>query len=212
MDEEQSVLDFFANPENLPLGLSVAEQMDKIREQMNNHFWLAFQDHIRNLIAADGSRWNTNLTEDRNSNKRLLGLSCYPAPEQHLFLRPMMEQQYIDGSWRVYTGIMWSDKPSRHHLGMESVNALRVFLNSSGYKSNDSFLGWQWTNHFPQRRDFLMQYKREPQAVLANLADSFNIFMQEKRELLEQANTELGGLRTGELADTLKELRKTLLD
>ena len=36
MNEEQAVLDFFSQNENLPLGLSVAEQMDKIREQINN--------------------------------------------------------------------------------------------------------------------------------------------------------------------------------
>ena len=39
MNEEQEVLKFFAQTENLSLGLSVAEQMDKLREQMNNRLW-----------------------------------------------------------------------------------------------------------------------------------------------------------------------------
>ena len=50
MNEEQAVLDFFAQTENLPLGLSVAEQMDRLREQMNNRLWLEL---LPRLNAAD---------------------------------------------------------------------------------------------------------------------------------------------------------------
>jgi hypothetical protein len=42
MNEEQAVLDFFSRTENLSLGLSVAEQMDELRVQMNNRLW---RDH-----------------------------------------------------------------------------------------------------------------------------------------------------------------------
>jgi hypothetical protein len=39
MNEQQSVLDFFAKVENLPLGLAVAEQMDEVCKKMNNRLW-----------------------------------------------------------------------------------------------------------------------------------------------------------------------------
>ena len=42
-NEEQAVLDFFAQKENLPLALSVAEQADGMRLQLNHAFWLSLR-------------------------------------------------------------------------------------------------------------------------------------------------------------------------
>jgi len=58
MNEEKAVLDFFAKPENLPLGLSVAGQMDVIREQMNSRFWQDLQHRIDTLSVQHAPEWH----------------------------------------------------------------------------------------------------------------------------------------------------------
>ena len=86
MNEEQEVLDFFAKEENLPLGLAVAEQMEKVRRQMNNRFWRELQQHICALISEHGLDLHVDLTEERNAPDSLVGLHCNIFPE-HSFPR-----------------------------------------------------------------------------------------------------------------------------
>src|ERR1022692_3055576 len=158
MNEEQAVLDFFAKEENLPLGLAVAEQVDRQREQMNNRLWLELLPHLNALINQHGLDWQVEPTEDRNAPDSLVGLHCTPRAGQAIYLRPMLEQQYLGGVWRIYFGLMWSAAPSPDQLGLPAVRNLKESLQQAGFKSNENFLGWQWTTFHPRRKDFLLHY------------------------------------------------------
>jgi methionyl-tRNA synthetase len=96
MNEERAVLDFFSLTENLPLGLAVAEQMDALREQMNTQFWQALKQRLHALINEHTLPWQVAATEDRNAAGSLVGIYCSLPHEQALYLRPMMEQQFMD--------------------------------------------------------------------------------------------------------------------
>ncbi len=100
MDEEQAVLKFFSQKENLPLALSVADHTDGIRQKLNNDFWVA----LAKLIAEDLPDWNVATTEDRNSTECLVGVCLQPRVEQQIYLRPMLEQQYLGNTSRIYYG------------------------------------------------------------------------------------------------------------
>ena len=89
-NEEQAVLDFFAKEENLPLALSVAEQVDGIRQRMNNAFWHALHERLAALLEANKLPWAVEITDDRNTQDCALGLHLQPLSEQALFLRPML--------------------------------------------------------------------------------------------------------------------------
>jgi hypothetical protein len=191
MNEEQAVLDFFARQENLPLGLSVAEQMDRIREQMNSRYWRESLQRLNALIAEHSLPWQAAITEDKNAPDSLVGLHCTLHETQPLYLRPMMEQQYLGGVWRIYFGLMWSAAPSPGQLALPAVAALKQTLQDVGFKSNENFLAWQWTALHPRRKDFLLRFSQHPAALLNDAMASLQKLLIEHRTSIEQANAAL---------------------
>ncbi len=169
MNEEQAVLEFFSRTENLSLGLSVAEQMDELRVQMNNRLWRDLQGRLNSMTVLHGLAWQVEITEDRNAPDSLVGLHCIPRLEQALHLRPMMEQQYLGGIWRIYSGLIWSAPPSPDQPGLPAVSALKAALQTAGFKSNENFLAWQWTAFHPRRKDFLLRYSLQPEKLLGEM-------------------------------------------
>ena len=211
MNEEQAVLEFFAKPENLPLGLSVAEQMDKLREQMNNRFWQDLLTRLNTLIKAHKLAWNFELTEDKNAADIIVGLHCITAPGQPLYLSPMVEQQYLGGVWRIYFGLMWSAAPPPAHLALPAIKILQKSLQKAGFKSNESFLAWQWTTFHPRRKDFLLGYAHQPEKLLEDIEDIFKPLLIEHSKSIEQANAALKSTPNS-LISSLNQLRDELID
>jgi hypothetical protein len=191
MNEEQAVLDFFAKPENLPLGLSVAEQMDRIREQMNSSFWQALQQRLNTLFDLHAPEWQTQVTEDRNTADILVGLQCKLREAQDICLFPMLEQQYLGGTWRIFFGLMWQAAPTPEQLALPAVATLRQLLLDSGFKHNENFLGWQWTGFYPRRSDFLQRFAQQPDELLDDVEAIFKPLLTAQRELIGKANAAL---------------------
>jgi hypothetical protein len=212
MNEELAILEFFARTENLSLGLSVAEQMDKLREQMNNRLWLELLSRLENLIDEYELAWHLEPTEDRNAPDCLVGLHCNIDTEQLLYLRPMVEQQYLGEEWRIYFGLMWSAAPSREQLGIAPVSNLKASLQNAGFKNNESFLAWQWTAFYPRRKDFLLRYARRPEQVLSEMVAILETLLIKHGGLITQANEGLRASLPRSLHASLGQLRDELLD
>lgn len=204
-NEEQAVLDFFAQPENLPLALSVAEQMDALRQQMNNTFWHRLQAHIAALNPA----WKVQVTEDRNAPDCLVGLYLQPPHEQTIFLRPMMEQQILGGTTRIYFGLMWSSTPTSETMQLANVSALRDALQMEEFKSNASFLAWQWSPYYPRRKDFLLRFSRQPDVLLDEAAALLQGLLANHATAIQAANAALQAAPSSEPV-SLEQLRANL--
>lgn len=210
MNEERAILEFFAQKENLSLGLSVAEQMDKLRVQMNNRVWLDLLQRLNAVLKEHGHAWYFELTEDRNAPDCLVGLHCNIGTEQPLYLRPMMEQQFLGGQWRIYVGLMWSSAPAPEKLEIAVVKTLRKSLQNAGFKNNESFLAWQWTPFHPHRKDFLMRYAQQPEKLLGDIEIIFRTLLIDHRETIESANAALKAMPRS-LASSLGQLRDELI-
>jgi hypothetical protein len=211
MNEEQAVLEFFSKPENLPLGLAVAGQMDTLREQMNNRFWRELLPRMKALINEHGLAWQVETTENKNAPDSLVGLHCTTSMEQPLYLRPMMEQQYLGEEWRIYFGLMWSAAPTPDQLGLPSISNLKASLQKAGFKSNENFLAWQWTMFHPRRKDFLLGYAQHPEKILGDIEAIFRTLLIEHRIGIDQANAALSSAPCS-LAVSLNQLRGELID
>jgi hypothetical protein len=211
MNEEQAILDFFAQSENLSLALSVAEQLDKLREQMNNRLWLELLSRLERLTKEHGLPWRIESTEDKSAPDCLVGLHCNISTEQPLFLRPMMEQQCLGGDVRIYFGLMWSAAPSREQLRIATVSNLKALLQKAGFKNNENFLAWRWTAFHPRRKDLLLRYANQPEKLLDDVESAFRSLLIDHREAIESANAELKSTPVG-LASSLKTLRDELID
>lgn len=211
MTEEDAVLDFFSKDENLPLGLSVAEQIDQIREELNNRFWLELQQHFESLLSEHAFSWKCEQTEVSNSQHNLAGLNFCPLENQSQYLKPMIEQQHLGGIWRIYFGLIWSKPPTSEQLALPEVSQLKASLQKSGFKSNEYFLGWQWTNHYPRRRDFLLRYVKHPKGLLNEVEATIKTLLIEQHELLEQTNLSLQKCNVS-LSETIFQMKNRLVD
>ncbi len=187
MDEEQAVLNFFAQEENLPLALSVAELVDATRQRMNNDFWLRLGERLTSLAAG----WEVKLTEDRNAEDCLVGLYLQPHSEQTLFLRPMMEQQMISGMPHIYFGLMWSSAPAPDKAQLSEVVSLRDALQQEGFKNNESFLAWQWSPYYPRSKKFLLRLSATSDALLDEAAGLLQQLVITHGQALDAANAAL---------------------
>lgn len=189
MKEEQAVLNFFAQEENLSLCLAVAEQTDALRVQMNSRFWLSVQTRINSRPAP--TTWHAEVISDRNSADVLVGLQCRPGHPQPCYLFPMLEQQYLGGQWRIFFGLMWSTAPTPEQLALPAITRLKQTLLDSGFKNSDGFLGWQWSMLHPRRGDFLLKLARQPEALLNDVDALLSPLLQEHSTLIGEANTAL---------------------
>jgi hypothetical protein len=211
MNEEQAVLDYFSREENLPLGLAVAEQMDALREQMNSRFWRQLLSRFETLVNEHGLAWQVEPTEDMNAPGSWVGLHCTTDPEQALYLRPMMEQQYLGGVLRIYFGLMWSAPPAPAQLGLPSIGSLKTSLQKAGFKNNENFLAWQWTKFHPRRKDFLLRYAQHPEILLGEVIMDFKSLLIDHSTAIEQGNAALQNSPRG-LSASLSRLRDELID
>lgn len=211
MNEEQAILDFFSRSENLSLGLSVAEQMDELRAQMNSRFWRESLARCTAFIERHGLDWRAEATEDRNAPGSLVGLHCSALSGQELYLRPMLEQQYLGSGWRIYFGLMWSAPPTPAQLRLPEIGNLKTALLQAGFRNNENFLAWQWSGLHPRRRDFLQRYARQPEQLLDEFEALIGTLLLDHREAIAQANLALGST-PGSLRATLNSLRDELLD
>ena len=165
--------------------------MDTLREQMNNRLWQELLPRLQALINDHELAWRVQPTEDKNAPDSLVGLHCTTSTEQPLYLRPMMEQQYLGGVWRIYFGLMWSAAPSPDQLGLPAVSSLKESLQTAGFKSNENFIAWQWTAFHPRRKDFLLRYSLQPEKLLGDMEAIFKTLLLEHRVSIEQANAAL---------------------
>lgn len=191
MQEELAVLNFFSKPENLPLALSVAEQTDSLREQLNNRFWDELTQRTSAFIQGHGLTWQIAATEDRNASDMLVGFHCALDNDQPLYLRPMMEQQNLGKGLQIYFGLMWSSTPTPEHLALPAVQTLRNALSDAGYKNNENFLAWQWTKLYPRSKTFLLRYTQQPEVVFDEIESLLSTLLLSYREQLALANLAL---------------------
>lgn len=211
MNEEQAVLDFFAQAENLPLALSVAEQTDVLREQINTRFWNELMRQMLTFMSQHHLDWHIVATEDRNVNDSLVGFNCVLDTHQTLYLRPMMEQQNLGKGLQIYYGLMWSGTPAPEHLALPAVSALRDTLASAGYKHNENFMAWQWMPLHPRSRAFLLRYTRQPEQLFAEIEASLSQLLLAHREPIALANAALNAAPRS-MKISLDQLRSKRVD
>jgi len=191
MNEEQTVLEFFSQDENLSLALIAAEHLDSIRLKHNNRFWNALQERLGAWLIQEAQPWHSEITEDRNTEDMLVGINLQPFAEQRSFLRPFMEQQLIGDSYRIYYGLMWNAQPEPAQKNLPAIETLRLCLEGAGFKQSDSFLAWQWSPWYPRRKDFLLRVSSEQDKLLSEAMLPWEALLQQYGNELSAANVAL---------------------
>jgi hypothetical protein len=209
MNEEQAVLDFFSQAENLELALTLADHIDGIRLKLNNQFWQVLQPRLNALLTDNNLPWHSEITEDRNNDKCLVGLHVQPLAEHRVFLRPFMEQQLMGDGYRIYYGLMWNTAPEPAQKNLPAVEALRERLEKCGYKQSDSFLAWQWSQWHPRRSDFLKRLSTQQDELMQVALLPWHTLLVENIGMLNAANLALNNVPRS-AAVSLDSLRSSL--
>jgi hypothetical protein len=176
---------------SLPLALTVAEYIDKQREQLNNALWHDLSRQLNQIVDTHQLPWQILLTEDKNAPDSLLGLHGTLREPQPLFLNPMMEQQSLGGNLRIYFGLMWSSPPTPEQRALPAISALKESLQIAHFKTNENFLGWQWTPWHPRRKDFLLRYASNSQKILEEITSAVQPLLLDFNEAITRANAAL---------------------
>ena len=209
MNEQQEVLDFFSQHENLPLALITADHIDDIRLRLNNEFWEALRERLNSWMAERDLPWDSSITEDRNNEECLVGLHAKPRDEQHVFLLPFMEQQFVGGSYRMFGGLMWSNTANATQKSLPAVADLGSRLSTAGFSDSDTFLAWQWLPWHPRRRDFLLRFANQREEILNEAMQLWELLLGDFGEQLKQANEALN-MPGHSTAVSLDQLRSKL--
>lgn len=209
MNEEQAVLDFFSQDENLPLALIAAQHLDELRQRLNNEFWIAARDGLDALIVENRLPWQSVLIEDKNAEDCLLGVYLQPTSEQRVFLRPFMEQQFIGNSFRVYFGLMWNQSPEPAQKSLSEVSSLQLQMENRGFKQSEHLFAWQWLAWHPRRRDFLMRFSRQRPELMDESLKLWGSLLIEHGNELDAANAALASAPRS-AAVSLDQLRASL--
>ena len=114
-----------------------------------------------------------------------------PVAEQTLFLRPMLEQQAMGETLRIYYGLAWSTTPTPENTRLAPVTQLRETLHDEGFKNNEHFLAWGWTPHRPRRKDFLLRLSTEKDVLLDEVTDLISHLLVDHGAALDAANAAL---------------------
>lgn len=212
MNEEQQVLAFFSDKENLPLALIAAEHLDGLRRDLNNEFWRVMSEKLDELASTHSLPWKARLTEDRNTDDCLVGVHLEPTDsDAPLFLRPFMEQQFTGDDYRVYYGLIWSTTPDEGQKALPALTDLATRMEAAGFKPGDNFFGWQWLPWHPRRRDFLMKFGVKREAFLDEMMQPWEPLLLSWGEQLQLANRALSEASANpSVSVSLDQLRDSL--
>ena len=64
-------------------------------------------------------------------------------------------------------------------------------MSAQGLKGNANFLAWQWTQLYPRRKDFLLRYQQQPEAVTAEAAALMKKLIFSLQAAITAANLQL---------------------
>ncbi len=210
MNEEQAVLDFFAQEDNLPLALIAAEHLDAIRQRLNNEFWQQLRGRLDDLLAQHNLPWTSEITEDRNAEDCLVGLHLQPSSQARVFLRPFMEQQVTGNGYRIYYGLIWNTAPAAAQKSLAALDSLSGVLERDGFKQGDNFFAWQWLPWHPRRRDFLLAFSKNRERLLDDVMQPWQYLLLACGEQLQTANQALDAPAGSSVSISLDQLRSKL--
>jgi len=121
----------------------------------------------------------------------------------------MMEQQINQGELQIYFGLIWSSTPTVDKLNLPEIATLRQALKHDGYRDNEGFLAWRWTNFYPRRKDFLLRFNSQREDLLSGATKIFSELLDRHADLLLAANRALANAPTTNTI-SLDQLRANL--
>jgi hypothetical protein len=199
MISDESVFEFLAKSENLPIALEIASYIERLKKILHERFWMDFNKKIIGYIENSGlnQSWDYDITLRQYAYLKSWGRNSIEpiikkkgkSPYVFFFIGQTSSEEH----YRIWWGVEWSDKPA-------------TFQNPSFTKLVDildhrkTIAGWSKTVRqglFDYRiysPDFLLQMNNNPDELVEEISSEFLRIFDEIRPLMEKINKDVTAL------------------
>ncbi|MBI1293575.1 hypothetical protein GC175_01285 [bacterium] len=203
MDYEQSVVEFLAQPENLPTALEVARRVEKVRDHLQIRFWHMYRDEMeRRQRSSDvASDWRIALTADKDLLKAWARCSIdyISVTKGVLHLAVAVEASKQQWGCPLIYGLRWSQWQQEIPSLPEVTNLRQALkLNNTLAKNSTWWLNYQDSDVGLRRDPFLTRFAAEPNVVIHELSEIVWTFFTQIREPLTALIHALGQPQTAQ--------------
>jgi hypothetical protein len=193
---EQAVIDFLAQPENLPVALEIARRVEKTKDVLQIQFWHMFRDDIqRRLQEADlTENWKVLLTPDN----ALLNQYAYfhiryelgePKP---LYLDVTVEAGPPKWNCLLTFGLRWSQNQPVAPNQPALTELVQVMTDSGlALNSNQWWLMYVYMEHRLRDDTFLVRFASDPARTVEEIGSVVWSLFQIVSKPLAVVNQEL---------------------
>jgi hypothetical protein len=197
MPVDDPILQFIAQPENLPLALDISKKVERLKVTLHKQFWPAITAELRERLEASeyGDRWQLVGPAKGKETRDWAAASIKPFPaDERVFVYATLEQRTSQSDYRVNHGIHWSQQ-FHDQFETNAVRALIDRLNQQGFRTNSHWPGVKPLDLWLRRQKFLLRMANDEETFIKETADIlWNLFV-EYESLLTAANKELARLK-----------------
>lgn len=196
MTYEDKVLDYIAQPENLPVALEVAEAVQQLREMIHKRFWplFAHQVQVRLLGSEYADRWKYVPFPEKRLKKEWevsYFIPIRPKGTESPLLRVMFGQGGRGGHYRLVTGVGWWAKkpPEPNHPALKDLKKELVSRNLTN--AWDWWPGWKVLPYALGGGEFMVKFYHTPNELVDELAEEYWQLFLDLLSVIEPINQAL---------------------
>ena len=196
MDYQEQILNFLQQPENLPVALEVARQVEALRPHMHRLFWDDISHAINTRLSQSSfpDRWAISSAGDFDRPYRNLTIRSRIVPDSFkgsILVVGLI--QHRPPSYQLQYGLLWSPK-DRPAPDCPTFRKLMDLSQKAGAPEKNQDFWWpanNLVNIFLRSDEFMLQYGLNRQEFIDNLADKIWSYFTTLELTLYEFNQEL---------------------
>lgn len=193
MDTNKPIFDFLAQPENIPLALSIAEQVEQLKLDIHNRFWSLFNHSMDIIVRSSGVE--TSWKYQPHSGNRDGWAKAKLAPAMVNPGAPSILLVFGESTARINYRLFWGLQWLPHELAEyqhSTYTTLISELSARNIKIQER--GWvRWSYYSQTLHDpsFIADFYRSPEEKVEVITGDFWKLFGDLRPLVEVINADL---------------------
>lgn len=195
MSYEDQVLEFLAQPDNLPIAIQVADYIQKLKEELHQRFWPSFNAVAKTRLTGSEhvSKWSFSPFPIKRLRTEYQDCAIFPLKDDgsnQSGLAVFFGQSSRDNSYRFYHGIKWIKKPKDFdHPLLTDLKSQLVAHNL--IHAWDNRPGLNYLHYRAQGEDFMLKMYHEPEIIVGELVDNFWQLFLDFLPIIDAVNKEV---------------------
>jgi len=195
MTYEDKVIEYIAQPENLPVALEVADAVQNLRESIHRQFWPFFSEQYQEKLfdSEYTEQWKYfpfPITHLKKEYEISILSPIRPKEQDSSALLFIFGQGSRENHYRLLMGVAWNGvigDPNHPALN----NLKRQLISQQLTTSWEWWPGWKYLDYSLGSGEFMLKFYHTPKEVVTELAEEFWQLFLELRPTIESINQEL---------------------